>query len=137
MNCLKIVAYSLITIKFLLGVPCVLWGLATGVIGGCLGPEGFFWFSLHFRLIGLGLFFGGLAVFYPFLLFPRRGPVKWLVTMLAALPFGIGVLTAGMPSTLYHLEDSPFLIAIWVLLPVLALADLLLSDRIHRSGGAS
>ena len=44
-------------------------------------------------------------------------------------------MTAGMPSTLYHFEDSPFVIAVCLLLPILAVADLVLSGRIHRSGG--
>jgi hypothetical protein len=123
---MRIASSLLVTVKFLIATPLVLCGLVVSLMGQCFGPEGFVTVSLHFRLIGLGVLLGGLAVLYPFSLTRRRGFVDWLIVMLAALPAGIALGAGVIPMAVSSL-----------LFPALALADLLLSGTLGTRSDAA
>ena len=92
-------------------------------------------FSLHFRLIGLGLFFGGLAVFYPFLLFPASRPCQVADRDVGCIAIWCCRVDRRNALHLWIISKTrSFVIAVCLLLPILAVADLVLSGRIHRSG---
>jgi len=136
MNRLKIAAHIVVAIKLLMAAPCMPWGLLIGVIG--LGPDGAV--NLEGRVEGLCVFFGAMAVAYPFSLILRRGPANYIIVILTALPLGLAlyhVLIAGM-SVNFRMEDASDLIglvvvsSICILFPISALADYFLSLRLQN-----
>ena len=124
---MRIVALSLVAVKFLIAAPCILCGLVTGVMGVFLGPEGLSPLPFRFRLIGFSLFIGGLAVLYPFFLTRRRGLVDRLIVILSSMP--TAVLTVGM--LFDYSSQTAAVIVLSLLLPLLAIEDLLLSSNLR------
>jgi hypothetical protein len=120
-------------IKFLPGIPCVIWGLCIGVIG--FGPEGLV--PIGWRLAGLCFFIGGASVCYPFSYFSRRGPINWLIVGCASFP-ALSWIIAVIKNPKYMMPPDDAMLGAIVLLtiiflfPLLSLTELLLSGK-HKS----
>jgi hypothetical protein len=114
--------------KFIPGIPCVLWGTFVGILG--LGPDGFV--PLDWRLTGLCFFVGGAGVCYPFSLVSRKGPANWLIVGCTTAPlFAWIIAIINYPKSWAPTNDVGAIIpiAIMLSLPLLSLAELLLTGR--------
>ena len=115
--------------KFLPGIPCILWGTFIGILG--LGPDGPV-VPLDWRLAGLCFFVGGAGVCYPFSVISRRGPANWLIVGCATAPlFAWIIAMIKYPKSWAPTNDIGAIIpiAIMLLLPLLSLAELVLTGR--------
>jgi hypothetical protein len=127
-------AAILACVKILLAMPCLMWGLLIGVIG--LGPDGAV--PLGPRLAGLCVFAGALAAACPFawVNFPKS--YGWIIAALSTLPMGLMIHSVwiwGWPDrnilNAYEIAGMASVGAIFVLFPILSIADLLLSYKLN------
>jgi hypothetical protein len=121
----------LMVVKFLLGIPCVLWGMLIGVIG--LGPDGPV--PLDWRLTGLCFLVGGAGVCYPFSVVARRGAANWLIVACTTPPFLARLIAfINYPEAWTPIGDTAALIpfVIVVSLPLLSLAELVSSGKFRE-----
>jgi hypothetical protein len=125
MRGMMIASFCIVAIKFLMAIPLLLFGVAFGLLGfEIIGFD-------YNRVMGLSVFLGAIGLGYPFALGPIQRTLKWILIALASLPFCFAMAffpTADLGSWVWRT-----IALFWV---VLALLDLLLSERVAASPGA-
>lgn len=130
MNSSRITVVTILAVKMIIGIPCVIYGTGIGVIG--IGPEGFV--PLVWRAIGMCFLLGGLGIACPNKLLPSHRLLNWTCVMLSSLPLwvlAIGCWNDGVVRT-----DPAFwaVVAIFVIALLLTIADSLFGrPSLHKS----